>query len=118
MAFAVAMSLVFFFVLKDLGPALVTFFVFLTMYGVARGRPAVAVAGLVVLVGSVTIGYQMGQPHTVVERIDMWLTPWDNNVHGGDQLAHGLWALSTGGPYGSGPGWGRSRVVVKEGWGT
>src|SRR6202008_1654257 len=35
-AVAVAVSLVFFFVLKDLGPALVTFFVFLAMFGAAR----------------------------------------------------------------------------------
>ncbi len=55
------------------------------------------------MVASVAIGYRIGQPHTVVERIDMWLAPWDNDVHGGDQLAHGLWALSTGGPLGSGP---------------
>jgi cell division protein FtsW (lipid II flippase) len=32
-------------VLKDLGPALVTFFVFLAMFGVARGRPGLALAG-------------------------------------------------------------------------
>ena len=43
---AVAISLVFFFVLKDLGPALVTFFVFLAMFAVARGRPGLALAGL------------------------------------------------------------------------
>ncbi|HLK63600.1 MAG TPA: FtsW/RodA/SpoVE family cell cycle protein [Bryobacteraceae bacterium] len=108
---AVAISLVFFFVLKDLGPALVIFFVFLAMFGVARGRPGLAVAGLVLMVGSVAIGYRIGQPHTVVERINMWLSPWDNDVHGGDQLAHGLWAFSTGGPYGSGPGWGDPEMI-------
>ncbi len=110
-ACAVAMAVVFFFVLKDLGPALVTFFVFLAMFGVARGRPGLAAAGLIVLVGSVAIGYRMGQPHTVVERIHMWLAPWDNDVRGGDQLANGLWALSTGGPFGSGPGWGDPAMI-------
>lgn len=110
-AVAVAVSLIFFFVLKDLGPALVTFFVFLAMFGVARGRPGLALAGLAILVGSVTLGYRAGQPHTVVDRIDMWLSPWDNNVRGGDQLAHGLWALSTGGPFGSGPGWGDPAMI-------
>ncbi len=108
---AVAIALVFFFVLKDLGPALVIFFVFLAMFGVARGRPGLAVAGLVLMVGSVAIGYRIGQPHTVVERINMWLSPWDNDVHGGDQLAHGLWAFSTGGPFGSGPGWGDPEMI-------
>ncbi len=108
---AVGIALVFFFVLKDLGPALVIFFVFLAMFGVARGRPGLAVAGLVLMVASVAVGYRIGQPHTVVERIDMWLAPWDNDVHGGDQLAHGLWAFSTGGPYGSGPGWGDPEMI-------
>jgi cell division protein FtsI/penicillin-binding protein 2/cell division protein FtsW (lipid II flippase) len=110
-ACAVAVALVLFFVLKDLGPALVTFFVFLAMFGVARGRPGVALAGLVVLVASVAVGYRAGQPHTVVERIHMWLAPWDNDVHGGDQLANGIWAFSTGGPFGSGPGWGDPAMI-------
>jgi cell division protein FtsI/penicillin-binding protein 2/cell division protein FtsW (lipid II flippase) len=108
---ATGVSVLFFFVLKDLGPALVTFFVFLSMFAVARGRPGLALAGLALMVGSVAVGYRMGQPHTVVERIDMWLAPWDNNVHGGDQLAHSLWALSTGGPWGSGPGWGDPEMI-------
>ena len=36
---ATGISLVLFFVLKDLGPALVTLFVFLAMFTVARGQP-------------------------------------------------------------------------------
>jgi len=110
-ACAVGVSLTLFFVLKDLGPALVTFFVFLAMFGVARGKPGLALAGLVLMVASVAVGYRLGQPHTVVERIDMWLAPWDNDVHGGDQLAHGLWAFSSGGPTGSGPGWGDPETI-------
>ena len=108
---AVAIASVLFFVLKDLGPALVTFFVFLAMFTVARGRPGLAIAGLLLMVTSVTVGYRIGQPHTVVERINMWLSPWDNDVHGGDQLAHALWAFSTGGPWGSGPGWGDPEMI-------
>jgi cell division protein FtsI/penicillin-binding protein 2/cell division protein FtsW (lipid II flippase) len=108
---AVAAALVLFFALKDLGPALVTFFVFLALFGTARGRPGLVLAALVLMVGSVAAGYRMGQPHTVVDRIDMWLAPWDNDVHGGDQLAHGLWAFSTGGPVGSGPGWGDPEMI-------
>ena len=108
---AVAASVVLFFVLKDLGPALVTFFVFLAMFGAARGRPGLVAAGLVLMVASVAVGYRLGQPHTVVERIHMWLSPWDNDVHGGDQLAHALWGFSTGGPVGSGPGWGDPAMI-------
>ncbi|HMC59844.1 MAG TPA: FtsW/RodA/SpoVE family cell cycle protein, partial [Candidatus Solibacter sp.] len=108
---AVAIAILLFFVLKDLGPALVTFFVFLAMFAVARGKPGLAIAGLVLMVASVAVGYRIGQPHTVVQRIDMWLAPWDNDVHGGDQLAHALWAFSTGGPTGSGPGWGDPEMI-------
>jgi cell division protein FtsI/penicillin-binding protein 2/cell division protein FtsW (lipid II flippase) len=108
---AVALALVFFFVLKDLGPALCTFFVFLAMFSAARGRPGLALAGLALLVGGVWTGYRMGQPHTVVDRIQMWISPWDNDVRGGDQLAHALWAFATGGPTGSGPGWGDPAMI-------
>ena len=63
------------------------------------------------MVASVAVGYRLGQPHTVVQRIDMWLSPWDNDVRGGDQLAHALWAFATGGPTGSGPGWGDPAMI-------
>ena len=63
------------------------------------------------MVAAVAIGYRAGTPHTVVQRIDMWLSPWDNDVHGGDQLAHALWAFATGGPTGSGPGWGDPGMI-------
>jgi cell division protein FtsI/penicillin-binding protein 2/cell division protein FtsW (lipid II flippase) len=108
---ALGMAVALFFLLKDLGPALVTFFVFLAMFGVARGRPGLALAGLTLMVASVAIGYHFGKPTTVVDRINMWVAPWDNDVHGGDQLAHGLWAFSTGGPFGSGPGWGDPDLI-------
>jgi cell division protein FtsI/penicillin-binding protein 2/cell division protein FtsW (lipid II flippase) len=108
---ATGISLVLFFVLKDLGPALVTMFVFLAVFTVARGKPALAIAALILMVAAVAVGYHAGTPHTVVQRIEMWLSPWDNDVHGGDQLAHSLWAFATGGPTGSGPGWGDPGVI-------
>src|SRR5579872_210823 len=108
---AVGCALALFFFLKDLGPALVTGFLFLVMFAVARGRAGLALAGLALLVIGVTIGYKLGQPATVVTRVSMWLSPWDNDVSGGDQLAHSLWALSTGGLWGSGPGWGDPALI-------
>jgi cell division protein FtsW (lipid II flippase)/cell division protein FtsI/penicillin-binding protein 2 len=109
--FAVTLALAFFFLLKDLGPALVTGFLLLAMFWMARGRAGLAVLGLVLLVGGVTVGYHMGKPTTVVDRINMWLSPWDNDVHGGNQLAHSLWAFSTGGAFGSGPGYGDPAMI-------
>jgi cell division protein FtsW (lipid II flippase)/cell division protein FtsI/penicillin-binding protein 2 len=108
---AVALALAFFFLLKDLGPALVTGFLFLAMFWIARGRAGMAVLGIVLLVGGVAVGYHLGKPATVVDRINMWLSPWDNDVHGGNQLAHSLWAFSTGGAFGSGPGYGDPAMI-------
>ncbi|HTT61225.1 MAG TPA: FtsW/RodA/SpoVE family cell cycle protein [Bryobacteraceae bacterium] len=108
---AVGLAIVLFFVLKDLGPALVLFFLFLTLFSVAHGRPGLPLLGTVLLVAAVFVGYRLGQPHTVVDRINMWLSPWDNDVHGGNQLAHSLWAFSTGGAWGSGPGYGDPGMI-------
>ncbi len=107
----VAIALALFFVLKDMGPALVIGFLFLSMFAVARGRAGLALFGVGMLVAGVAIGYRVGAPHTVVDRINMWLSPWDNNLRGGDQIAHSLWALSTGGPWGSGPGMGDPGMI-------
>jgi cell division protein FtsI/penicillin-binding protein 2 len=108
---ATAAAALLFFVLKDLGPALVIFFVFLAMFAVARGRAGLVIAGMALMVASVAVGYRMGKPQTAVERIEMWLSPWDNDVRGGNQLAHALWAFSTGGAWGSGPGWGDPDLI-------
>lgn len=108
---AVACALMLFFALKDMGPALVIGFLFLSMFAVARRRAGLALFGVALLVGGVTLGYHLGTPHTVANRVAMWLSPWNNNVHGGDQLAHSLWAFATGGPWGSGPGWGDPSVI-------
>jgi cell division protein FtsW (lipid II flippase)/cell division protein FtsI/penicillin-binding protein 2 len=108
---AVALALAFFFLLKDLGPALVIGFLFLAMFWIARGRAGMAVLGIALLVGGVAVGYHFGKPTTVVDRINMWLAPWDNDVHGGNQLAHSLWAFSTGGAFGSGPGYGDPAMI-------
>ena len=107
----VGVALVMFFVLKDLGPALVAGFLFLTMFAVARGKWGLAFTGVVILVAGVAVGYHFRTPQTVVQRIQMWQSPWDNDVRGGDQLAHSLWAFATGGPVGSGPGWGDPGMI-------
>jgi cell division protein FtsI/penicillin-binding protein 2/cell division protein FtsW (lipid II flippase) len=108
---AVGIALAMFFLAKDLGPALVTCFLFLSLFAVAHGRAGLSLLGVALMVGGVAVGYHMGKPPTVVERISMWLTPWDNDVRGGNQLAHSIWALSTGGPLGSGPGWGDPAMI-------
>ena len=61
----VALSLVFFFLQKDMGPALVFGCLFLTLYGLARGSAFVPAAGLALLVVGFAAGYRIGVPHTV-----------------------------------------------------
>ncbi len=108
---SVALSLGFFFLQRDMGPALVFSCLFLVLYGLARGSAFVPVVGLGMVVSGFVAGYFLHVPHTVRERVSMWLSPWNNMVHGGDQLAHSLWAFSTGGLAGMGIGRGDPQFV-------
>ncbi|MBZ5585481.1 MAG: FtsW/RodA/SpoVE family cell cycle protein [Acidobacteriia bacterium] len=107
----VALSLVFFFLQKDMGPALVFACLFLALYGIARGSALVPAVGLAVLAAGFAFGSLIGFPHTVSERVSMWLSPWDNSVRGGDQVADSLWAFATGGVAGTGIGLGDPETV-------
>jgi cell division protein FtsW (lipid II flippase)/cell division protein FtsI/penicillin-binding protein 2 len=108
---SMALLLGFFFLQKDLGPALVLSCVFLALYGIARGRSAFVVTGFTMLVAGFTVAYQIGFPATVRQRVAIWSDPWNNGIVGGNQIAHGLWALSTGAFWGTGPGLGEPQVV-------
>ena len=94
-----------------MGPALVFACVFLTLYSIARNRVTLAATGMAVLLGGFLAGYFLGVPKTVHDRVAMWLSPWSNTVRGGDQVAHSLWAMASGGALGSGPGLGESDVI-------
>ncbi len=94
-----------------MGPALVFACLFLVLYGIARGSAVVPAVGLVLLALGFFAGYLLGVPHTVGDRVAMWLSPWDNLAHGGDQLAHSLWAFATGGLTGMGIGHGDAQMV-------
>jgi len=110
-AVCVVLSLIFFFLQKDMGPALVFACLFLVLYGMARGSVFVPVLGLALVGAGFLFGYVIGIPHTVGERVSMWLSPWNNLVHGGDQLAASLWAFATGGVGGMGIGKGDPQLV-------
>jgi cell division protein FtsW (lipid II flippase) len=111
LAASLALIVGFFFLQKDLGPALVIGALFLTLYGVARARIALVLAAVAVLVAAFWVGYELGVPRTVAQRVDMWLSPWESGQPGGDQIAHALWALATGGISGAGPGLGDPQVI-------
>ena len=107
----VGIVLVAFFLQKDLGPALLVACVFLALYGVARGRWVIAAGGLGLLVAGFATGYVLRISSTLVARIQIWRSPWDNGARGGDQVAQALWALASGGWTGTGLGLGMPEVV-------
>ena len=109
----VAMSLVmaFFFLQKDLGPALVLTIVFLGLYSLARGKPIFVIASLGLLFGAFALAYRLGYPPTVGQRVAMWLDPWANTLPGGNQIAQGYWALASGALWGTGGGLGDPQLV-------
>jgi cell division protein FtsW (lipid II flippase)/cell division protein FtsI/penicillin-binding protein 2 len=110
-AVSMALVLAFFFLQKDLGPALVMSCVFLGLFGIARGRVPLVALGFAILVSGFAVAYLIGVPATVRQRVMIWADPWNNGVGGGNHVAHGLWALSTGGPWGLGQGLGAPQVV-------
>jgi cell division protein FtsW (lipid II flippase) len=106
-----ALALALFFLQRDLGPALVISVVFLAIYAIARGALVMTLAGLLLLAGGLYVGYQLGLSTTLADRVRMWHSPWDNAARGGDQVAQALWAMATGGLWGTGLGLGDSRYL-------
>ncbi|WP_332369193.1 FtsW/RodA/SpoVE family cell cycle protein [Spirosoma telluris] len=47
----------------------------------------------------------------LADRKAMWLNPWNNDVYGGDHLAHSFWALASGGWTGQGLGKGFANAM-------
>ena len=111
LAITIGTLLLFFFLQKDLGPALVMSCVFLGLYGISRGRMPLVVGGFAALALGFTAGYLTGFPGTVTRRVAIWLDPWQNALPGGDQISHALWALASGGAWGLGPGVGDPQVI-------
>ncbi|MGE5837586.1 MAG: FtsW/RodA/SpoVE family cell cycle protein, partial [Acidobacteriota bacterium] len=107
----VAVSLGFFFLQKDLGPALFLCFVFLSLYAVARKKVVLAVGGLGLLLAGFYVGYRLHVSDTLADRVRIWQSPWDNVARGGDQVAHAYWALAAGAIPGTGLGLGDTRYV-------
>ena len=63
------------------------------------------------LAAGFAVAYAIGFPATVGQRVRIWADPWNNGVPGGNQIAHGLWAMATGATWGSGPGLGSPQSI-------
>ncbi|MDO5517002.1 MAG: FtsW/RodA/SpoVE family cell cycle protein [Clostridium sp.] len=89
---------------KDLGSALIFFGIAISMLYVSTGKKKyVAVTFILFIVGSFAAYHLF--PH-VQSRIDVWRHPWDYPDTGGYQIIQGLYAISSGGMFGSGLGQG------------
>ncbi|MBC8138672.1 MAG: FtsW/RodA/SpoVE family cell cycle protein [Fibrella sp.] len=109
-----ALPLALFAIVRDLGPALLLFGVFVIMLYLATGRSVYIWAGMgLVLLGGF-IGYRL-DIGVFATRLDMWLSPWNNMQQRGDHLALGLWGMASGGPLGSGLGLGGTRFIPRGG---
>jgi cell division protein FtsW (lipid II flippase) len=98
---AVATALGFFFLQKDLGPALLLSCVFLAMYAVAEAGSAWPRRGSCCWWLAISVPVECLAYTRRARR--MWQSPWDNAVAGGDQVAQSIWAMATGGTFGTGP---------------
>ncbi len=107
----VAVSILFSIGQRDLGPALLLVTLFLALYAVSRGGAVLAIAGLAAVAAAFFISSITGFPPTVAVRTGMWLSPWENGLERGIQLAQSLWALSAGGLAGMGLGLGSPEYV-------
>ena len=107
----VGLSLLLFFTLKDLGPALLLSLTFVAVLAVARAGPGVVLTGLALLAGGLCVGYWTGISRTLAARVAMWQSPWDNAVRGGDQIAHAMWSMAAGAITGTGLGLGDTRYL-------
>ena len=110
-AMGIATALLFFFLQRDLGPALFVSCVFLAVYAIARNRVGLALGGLAVLTAGFYVGYALNISSTLSARVHMWRSAWDNVARGGDQIAQAMWALGTGGVFGTGLGLGDTRYI-------
>ena len=52
-----------------------------------------------------------GPVQRLIDRKAIWTDPWNNEVYGGDQVANGLWAMSSGGVSGQGIGQGFAKTI-------
>lgn len=98
-------------ILNDFGTALLFLGVFLAMIYLATGRVAYTAFGLAVfLAGSAAVYAVVPR---IRERVDGWISPFDDAQGQGYQLVQSLYALAEGGVVG--PGLGKGFLVAEDG---
>jgi cell division protein FtsW (lipid II flippase) len=98
---------------NDLGGGLLYFSVFLAMLYLATARWAYVLVGSLLFAAGAYGVYQVVP--RVQGRVDIWLHPWQDPFGDGYQLVQSIYAISSGGVFGSGLGRG---VLAGEGGST
>ena len=87
---------------KDLGSALIVYFVFLTMLYVASGKKFYLIVGLLTIaIGAVILFFFFSH---VQVRVDTWLDPFADPTNTGYQLVQSIFWMADGGLFGVGIG--------------
>ena len=109
-----AAAFLLFLIVRDMGPALLLFGVFISMMYLATGRGGITLVGLLLmLLGGLAVwGLHLG---VAPIRISMWLSPWSNQYPNGMQLGQALWGFSSGGIMGTGLGLGNPGLMPRAG---
>ena len=108
-ALAWGVSLMIMILEKDLGSSLLFFTVFVLLLWIATGRPVYLAAGTLMFAAGAMLAYRLFDH--VQTRITIWLDPF-KYLHGkGFQLVQSLFAMATGGVWGTGLGLGRPDLI-------
>lgn len=101
-----------------LATAITTLVLVLTLLFVRKQLSESAVMALVVMGGFMLLDQIPfldrlfpGPVQRLVDRKSIWLDKWNNEVFGGDQIANGIWAMSSGGIKGQGIGEGFAKTI-------
>lgn len=110
--FAAAIGL--FLVVRDMGPALVLYGAVLATLYLATARSGIVLLGVLLVVITGWMAYVLNFGVMPV-RVAMWLDPWQNAYPNGMQLGQGLWAMASGGIWGTGLGLGAPGQIPRGG---
>jgi len=88
----------------DLGPTFLIFIVFLILFHYVGTRKSVTMISIFLIALAGLISYKIGWPSIVKTRMDMFLDPFGAS----ESISRALWAVSSGGLFGSGIGYGHA----------
>lgn len=91
----------------DFGPIFLISLIYALMLIVGQGRWVLPAGQLALLIGAGWIAYQIGWPHVVRARIEMWIDPFSFS----EQMSMAIWSINSGGLLGTGFGAGNPEVV-------